>query len=274
MQTDNVWFQEDVALEARMRGIADIVASEQPHVLALQEVTPRIESLLRAAPFWGDFDATPAPAGAPYYTLLLLRRPLRAGPAPTRAPFGNSVQGRDLTRGGLALGGGLRLIAATAHLESYMGPGATSSAQRVEQMRESLRVLDSDVSAGAFGGVGNVLFCGDVNWDDDEDGDLSRLLPAGWRDAWTTLHPGQPGYTYDATANAMLMGRLRKRLDRVLLRLRDYEPAEARLVGTTPLPGVTFEKQFRNGGSKRMPVLPSDHFGLVFTMRRKRAPQS
>lgn len=41
------------------------------------------------------------------------------------------------------------------------------------------------------------------------------------------------------------------------------------MVGTRPLPGVTFEKQFRNGGSKQMPVLPSDHFGLVFTMRRK-----
>jgi len=215
---------ENVALEARMRGISDVVAAERPHVLCLQEVTPRIEQLLRGAPWWPDFEATSAPGGAPYYTLLLLRRPLRAGPAPSRSDFANSGQGRDLTRGGLALGGGLRLVAATAHLESYCGPGeATCSRQRVEQMRESLRVLDSEVSSGAFGGIGNVLFAGDTNWDDAEDGDLARLLPAGWVDAWRALHPTQAGFTYDAPANAMLMGRLQKRLDRVLCRLRDYE---------------------------------------------------
>ena len=119
-----------------------------------------------------------------------------------------------------------------------------------------------------------MLFAGDTNWDDekDSDGDLARLLPPGWADAWEQLHPTQAGFTYDATANAMLMGRLRKRLDRVLCRLRDYEAAEIRMVGTQALPGVTYEKQFRNGGSKRMPVLPSDHFGLVFTMRRKPPP--
>ena len=252
-----------------MRAIADIVAAERPHVLCFQEVTGNIERLLRASPFWSDFEASPTPVGAPYYTLLLLRRPLRAGPAPSRAPFQNSAQGRDLTRGGLDLGGGLRLIAATAHLESYLGEGATCSAERVEQMRESLRVLDSELSPAPFGGIGNVLFAGDTNWDDDEDGNLARLLPPGWCDAWATLHPTQAGFTYDATANDMLMGRLRKRLDRVMCRLRDYEPADIRMVGTTALPGVTYDKQFRNGGSKRLPVLPSDHFGLVFTMRRK-----
>jgi tyrosyl-DNA phosphodiesterase 2 len=259
-------------VEARLAGIAAIVAAERPHVLCLQEVTPNIEALLRASPFWADFDASPAPGGAPYYSLLLLRHlnPGAQRVAFQRGSFQNSGQGRDLTRGGLALGGGLRLVAATAHLESYLGPDATSSRERVEQMRESLRALDADASSGSFGGIGNVLFAGDTNWDDAEDGDLGTLLPPGWLDSWRALHPGQAGYTYDATANGMLMGSLRKRLDRVLVRLRDYEPAEARMVGTTPLPGVSYDKQFRNGGSKRLPVLPSDHFGLVFTMRRRK----
>ena len=63
-------------------------------------------------------------------------------------------------------------------------------------------------------------------------------------------------------------GGLQKRLDRVLCRLVDYEPASVRMVGTAPLCGASYEKQFRNGGSKRMPVLPSDHFGLLLTLRR------
>ena len=255
-----------------MRGIGDIIAAEQPHVVCLQEVRSDIQALLSRQPFWKDFDVSSAGHG--YYTLLLIRKPLRAGPPPLRSQFQNSGQGRDLTRGGLALGGGLRLIAATAHLESWCGPQATFSRQRVEQMRESLRVLDSEVSSAPFGGVGNVLFAGDVNWDDDGDGDLARLLPPGWVDTWQALHPTQAGHTYDGPANAMLMNRLRKRLDRVLCRLRDYEPAEVRMVGTKPLPGVFYDKQFRDGGSKRLPVLPSDHFGLVFTMRRKRAQQT
>jgi hypothetical protein len=39
LRSDNVWFMEDVALEARMRGIGDVIASEQPHIICLQEVT-------------------------------------------------------------------------------------------------------------------------------------------------------------------------------------------------------------------------------------------
>lgn len=31
-------------------------------------------------------------------------------------------------------------------------------------------------------------------------------------------------------------------------------------------PAVTYQKTFRNGGSKRLPVLPSDHYGLLVTL--------
>jgi hypothetical protein len=89
------------------------------------------------------------------------------------------------------------------------------------------------------------------------------------------------------------------RLDRVLARLRDFRCAVAAgqfgsvasmkpvsdaadplplpclapcrvvgmtRVGTEPLPGVTYTKAFRNGGSKVLPVLPSDHFGLLLRL--------
>jgi endonuclease/exonuclease/phosphatase family metal-dependent hydrolase len=247
-----------------MRGIGELVVAEQPHIVCFQEVTPRIQTLFAAAAWWASYDVSDAPHGAPYYTLLLVRRPLHAAPrAMTRAPFSNSCQGRDLLCATLELGGGVRLMAATSHLESYMGPGATSSAERVEQMRQALQLLTHAGRAPA-----NVVLAGDANWDDATDGDLARLLPPGWRDAWAALHPGEPGFTYDGPANAMLLNSLKKRLDRVLFRLADYEPAAVAMVGRAPLAGAFYEKRLRGGATKRLPVCCSDHFGLLFTMRR------
>jgi hypothetical protein len=43
-----------------------------------------------------------------------------------------------------------------------------------------------------------------------------------------------------------------------------------RLVGTERIPGATYRKTFRNGGSKALPVLPSDHYGLLLEMEAAR----
>lgn len=61
------------------------------------------------------------------------------------------------------------------------------------------------------------LRAGDLNWADNRDGELP--LPLAWRDAWRTLRPGEPGFTYNARANPMLSHRYEgSRLDRVLVR--------------------------------------------------------
>ena len=68
---------------------------------------------------------------------------------------------------------------------------------------------------------------------------------------------------------------LRVRLDRALLRLTHWQAESVRLVGTEALPGVT---RRRAGGERApagdappVPVLPSDHFGLLLTLRRRPA---
>ena len=33
-----------------------------------------------------------------------------------------------------------------------------------------------------------------------------------------------------------------------------------------PTPAVKYNKVFRNGGSKQLPVLPSDHYGLLLEL--------
>lgn len=80
---------------------------------------------------------------------------------------------------------------------------------------------------------------------------------------WERLRPGEPGFTYDGPANAMLgpYNRLQSRVDRALVRLLDWRPSAAELVGTRPLPGVTYYRTYRQG-VRQLPVLPSDHFGL------------
>lgn len=41
---------------------------------------------------------------------------------------------------------------------------------------------------------------------------------------------------------------------RVLLKSWDYEVQEVNMVGTQPLPGLTYRKTFSRGGSKELPV--------------------
>lgn len=53
---------------------------------------------------------------------------------------------------------------------------------------------------------------------------------------------------------------------RIICKLRDWRLGSIELVGNQPLPGVTYSHRFRNGGSKELPVLPSDHFGLLLKL--------
>ena len=53
---------------------------------------------------------------------------------------------------------------------------------------------------------------------------------------------------------------------RVLARLHGWRLSSIEMVGTSPLPGgVTYSAKVsgRGGGVKTLPVLPSDHFGLL-----------
>jgi len=253
--TYNVWFA-DVAQEERMASIGRCISAHSPHVVCLQEVTPALERMLYASGSWSrDYAISPAPRDMAYYTLLAVRRPLAAGVVFRRTPFGGSRMARDVTSAVLSLNGG-QFVVATSHLESFMSPAETGSRQRVAQLASALSELDR-------GAPPDALFAGDLNWDDREDGAMA--LPAGWADAWPKLRPRDLGFTYDSTANAMLLGGMRKRLDRVLFKGGRWQLAGIEMVGQEALPGVFYEKCTRGGGSKRLPVTNSDHFGLLCT---------
>lgn len=87
-------------------------------------------------------------------------------------------------------------------------------------------------------------------------------------DAWHHLKPRDPGLTYDGKSNPMLgpYNRLRLRLDRVFCKTCKYKLQSIKMVGTCPLPGVTYTKSYKKGPTA-LPVLPSDHFGLLATLK-------
>ena len=68
----------------------------------------------------------------------------------------------------------------------------------------------------------------------------------------------------------MLSGsRLRKRLDRLFCHLDDFQLQSIEMVGRNPIPGVTFQKEMkvkRQPQLVKLPVLPSDHFGLLLKL--------
>ncbi|XP_002962993.2 uncharacterized protein LOC9661184 [Selaginella moellendorffii] len=260
--TYNVWFREDLELERRMEAIGELIRQHQPHVICFQEVTTSIYAIFQRSNWWSGYRCSVSSelaAKRAYFCLQLSKLPIDKF---YRNPFHNTIMGRELCLADIDCGNSTQLVVATTHLESPC-PAPPKfdqmfSAERVAQMKEALATLKP---------LPNVVFGGDMNWDDKLDG--QPPLENGWMDAWTQLRAKEPGLTYDAKANPMLTGsRLQKRLDRVFYHFRDFEVESIEMIGTKPIPGLTFEKETKKSLLK-LPVLPSDHFGLVLKIRKK-----
>jgi hypothetical protein len=64
---------------------------------------------------------------------------------------------------------------------------------------------------------------------------------------------------------------LQKRLDRLFCHLRDFEAQSIEMVGTELIPGLSYAKERKVKGKVQttmLPVLPSDHFGLLLKLKR------
>ncbi|GLC36570.1 hypothetical protein PLESTB_000163000 [Pleodorina starrii] len=276
----NLWFNEDVELAQRMRAVGDIIEREgYPDLLLFQEVTQNMVLIFRQSNWFRRYHCSPVAEDKSYFTLLLARRDTVTLPALQpwmEKDFANSCMGRSIlyTRASV---GGRPLVVGTSHLESPVGPGPQQMVtQRWEQLEEAVRELE-----GAAGAWGDVLLAGDLNWSDTRDGPIR--MPPRWCDAWSVLEPRRAGCTWDPVSNPMLTSRYKgSRLDRVLCRLSasgtsgagpasssapggrgggggsGWQLDNIKLVGTQALPGLSHEYK-----GKRLPVLPSDHFGLL-----------
>ncbi|KAI8000215.1 Kinesin-like protein KIN-13A [Camellia lanceoleosa] len=152
-----------------------------------------------------------------------------------RQPFNNSIMGRVLCVAEVEVQADMPLVVASSHLESPCPKwDKMFSKERVDQAKEALNFLKKDA---------NVVFCGDMNWDEELDGQFP--LPEGWVDAWVQYRPGENGWTFDTKSNQMLSGNwpLQKRLDRFVCNLRDFKIRRIDMIGMEAIPGVSYCKK-------------------------------
>ncbi|KAI0504404.1 hypothetical protein KFK09_015356 [Dendrobium nobile] len=260
----NVWFREDLEVHRRMEALGNLILVHVPDFICFQEVTPNIYDIFRSSKWWKSYRCSVSQdmiAERPYFCMQMSKLPVETFKC---KPFANSIMGRELCLADIKLNSGKRLVIATSHLESPC-PAPPKwdqmySVERVAQAKESLIILkDSN----------NAIFAGDMNWDDKLDGAFP--LPDGWFDAWMVKKPAENGWTYDTKSNKMLSGNrtLQKRLDRFVCSLKDFRIDGIEMIGTEAIPGLSYdkEKKVRNQKVKmELPVLPSDHYGLLLTV--------
>lgn len=260
----NVWFREDLEMHKRMNALGDLIQLHSPDVICLQEVTPSIYAIFQQSGWWKVYKCSVSNEMAftrPYFCMQLSKLPVKSFKC---NPFRNSIMGRELCVAEVAFEANTPLVIATSHLESPC-PGPPKwdqmySKERVDQAKEALNFLKTNT---------NVIFCGDMNWDDKLDGQVP--LPDEWLDAWTEVRPGELGWTYDTKSNLMLSGNrtLQKRLDRFLCYLRDFKIDGIEMIGTEAIPGLSYCKEKKVKKEVKnlvLPVLPSDHYGLLLTI--------
>ncbi|KAL4201378.1 hypothetical protein AMTRI_Chr02g215780 [Amborella trichopoda] len=232
-----------------------------------KEVTPNIYHIFQQSMWWQKYQCSVSnelAAERPYFCMQLSRLPVKSFLCES---FRNSIMGRELCVADIDAGMGRHLVVATTHLESPC-PAPPSwnqmySPERRTQAEESLQLLKDHP---------NVIFAGDMNWDEKIDGEFP--LSNDWIDAWTELRPRENGWTYDTKANQMLSENraLQKRLDRFVCNMRDFKLSSIDMIGTKAIPGISYfkEKKVRKQMQKiTLPVLPSDHYGLLLKICRK-----
>ncbi|XVF40708.1 hypothetical protein PTKIN_Ptkin01aG0136600 [Pterospermum kingtungense] len=260
----NVWFREDLEVHKRMKAIGDLIQLHSPDLICFQEVTPMIYDIFRRSNWWKVYRCSVSDDmvdSRGYFCIQLSKLPVKCF---SYKPFKNSIMGRELCMTEVEVLADKVLVVATSHLESPC-PAPPKwdqmfSKERVEQANEAINILQK---------YSNVIFGGDMNWDDKLDGQFP--LPDGWIDAWRELRPTEDGWTYDTKSNQMLSGNrtLRKRLDRFVCNLRDFKVSRVEMIGVEAIPGLSYIKEKNVRKEKKLldlPVLPSDHYGLLLTI--------
>ncbi|KAL5723270.1 hypothetical protein ACHQM5_006687 [Ranunculus cassubicifolius] len=255
----NVWSQEKCELNRRMEAIGELVDEHSPDFICFQEITPAIYKYFSQSSWWESYHCSMSLEEAnnkQYFCILLsIFPPVNI----IKAPLGYiSKVGREISLMETRVWGNKSLVVATSHLKSRYADPSVSNGQyqyrkeRIDQAKEALTILNK---------YPNVIFCGDMNWDENKDGEFP--LPVGWVDAWSELRPDEKGFTYDTKTNAMLLGhpRVRKRFDRSLCNLNSFRLDQIEIIGKDAIPDVIYKSK-----KKELPVLPSDHYGLILTI--------
>ncbi|KAK9714992.1 hypothetical protein RND81_06G136200 [Saponaria officinalis] len=260
----NVWFRDELEGHLRMQAIGNLIQLHSPDVICFQEVNSVIYAIFQKSSWWKKYRCSVSferSQNEAYFCMQLAKLPVKSFSC---RPFSNTMMCRELCIADIEVNQKNSLVIATTHLESPC-PGPPKwdqmySKERVTQAQEAITVLNR---------FPNVIFCGDMNWDDKQDGQFP--FTDGWFDAWEKLRPTEVGYTYDTKSNKMLTGNrtLQKRLDRFICHLPDFTVSSIEMIGTKPIQGLEYKKEKKLRGKIQellLPVYPSDHYGLLLTV--------
>jgi poly(A) polymerase len=209
-------------------------------IIALQEVTPCLLEKLLAENWLRSYYISESPQGETleWHGLLLLSRlPF------TLVEYRYSPQKRVLV--GKWLLNGKNLNVAAVHFTSDYNKD--SEKVRFKQLTILLAYLNEQ--------SGDCLIVGDFNAKGNEQAEI--FTQNYFIDIWQTLHPEDPGYTFNPQANPlaalMSLTGLAGRLDRMMLRSqnRDWISRKIELFACNPLPDTEGK------------IYPSDHFGIL-----------
>lgn len=234
--TYNVLGDESLA-DDRLPALMNVLRDADADILAFQEVTSWFLESLHRQPWVEGYEGTTIEGERawPDGLYILSRYPMagdRTRPLPGNA--GRTALVADIRVQDISV------RVANAHLESELSEWDVRAAQ-LEVVFDSLRDAD------------HALLVGDFNFGDGEP-EQSRLEPT-YRDLWLMLRPREKGYTFDLERNDLArenayMCETSRRLDRILLRSREWRAGAIELVGDVPLEGEP-------------DVFPSDHFALL-----------
>lgn len=246
---------DEIAVDRRIPALMRVMEQARPDVLALQEVAPWFLDWIAGAGWLAEFELAriDGQIARPNGQLIASRLPIGA----TRFRRLPGAQGRTVLITEVELGAGERLCVATTHMESFLEDGPIRAAQLDAIFAELARERDDP-------GVVATVFCGDLNFGDGEQPDSAHLDPE-FVDLWTRLEAGDPGYTWNIERSEMarlgsFVGEPSRRLDRILLRSREWQPKAIAIIGDQPV----------EPGDRSL--FPSDHFGLIGELVRSPQP--
>jgi len=277
--TYNVCFERDF-YDQRCEQIFKIIQGNNVDVICLQEVTPLfVDKLLKenwAQDCYYLSTYQTDPSIEPYGCIILSiiqPRSFKRWALP-------SQMGRDCLVAEYIINGE-EFACCTTHLESLDHPET-----RKEQLQRISEILTFP----------NAILMGDFNFDSTQnyshvqlkrdahrrgipfdtlenmvfdpmetlENDILRIIFTEFRDGWSESGlklPDEKGYTFDSVENRMIKQYERMRYDRILFKSINctWDAFGINLIGTEPL------DPSKVGGAE---VYPSDHFGVIMTVRR------
>ena len=258
--TQNIWFSEENQAD-RFSEIISVIETHLPDFVCLQECIPAFVALLRESELVKSNYFMSAGPMNPYGVQILSRWPCSF----TNIPYtGHTCMARSLLCATTVING-RPLVVSTTHLESQDGqPGMELRIKQLETAFTALKPYFDGMIMGDFNYdpvLGRKTFIGEEE----------KCVDPRFVDLYGTASDAQ--IRSDTAVDSQIRSdtilpythiKREERLDRMLLRGRDWEPTGLyKLVGTQPLPKFAGMGLFEDGKVRGA----SDHLGIMSVIK-------